>query len=334
MPGRLLVPRGRDLARDGDRHEAGRDDEHEAEVRGRAADPVPPRRSIARSMPSRSPKRRTRRPARPVRRRSPVTMSAAIQPTISPRVRRSVRPACPPSSTVRGLDVSRVASALAPRSRAAATRIAAATRTATRTTIGRKATGFEPVSGRSSSIQPSGLAHRSQPSPGSESAAIRTRYEPARIPAPIRFASRRVAASSATSMPIAMNIAVAARSEVAKNSDAPNPMFTFEEAPAPAVSTTVAQPDGDEPHAEPHRRLPGGPASRRPSGQEQLPPPGVLFAAERPRGDEEAPDGAEDDHGHPRLVDGVARHRVEPPERTEQRRPRGVALERQRDLGA
>ena len=67
--------------------------------------------------------------------------------------------------------------------------------TTTNATMRTNANGLEPVSGRSSSIQPSGLAHRSHARPGTESATILIRYEAERTPAPIRLASCRVAAS-------------------------------------------------------------------------------------------------------------------------------------------
>src|SRR5204862_7020242 len=113
------------------------------------------------------------------------------------------------------------------------------TSTAGRMTMGTKAYGRSPVSGRRSSIHPNGLAQRSQANAGSESATIRTRYAPAITPARITLASWRVAASCDTTMPTAMNIAADATSAVAQNTAAPTPMFTLDDDPPKIVSTAV-----------------------------------------------------------------------------------------------
>ena len=82
--------------------------------------------------------------------------------------------------------------------------------------MGTNAHGAGPISGRSCSIHPIGLAQRSQPMRESESAAIRTRYDTVRIPPPMRLASWRVEASWDTSTPTAMNMTTAASMAVAK----------------------------------------------------------------------------------------------------------------------
>ena len=91
---------------------------------------------------------------------------------ITGRVRRSVSPASPPSSSVRARGVSRLPNALAPRSRRLAIATATTTSVATSAAIGRNPIKLEPVRTWISSIQPRGLAHLSQDRLASESATI------------------------------------------------------------------------------------------------------------------------------------------------------------------
>jgi len=128
---------------------------------------------------------------------------------------------------------------LDPASLRAAIRTATTTSAPVNMTMGTQASGFEPVSGRSSSIHPRGLTHRSQVTAEDESATIRMRYDAASTPAPARLASWRVANSCEVRMPTAMNIAAAATAAVAKNTAGPAPMSTFLPAAAATVSTAV-----------------------------------------------------------------------------------------------
>ena len=83
---------------------------------------VPPSRSIACSMPA-APRSASPAACATSPNTRPVTASATLHADDEPgHVRRTVRPACPPRRNVRGLERSRPASTLAPRSRAAATR--------------------------------------------------------------------------------------------------------------------------------------------------------------------------------------------------------------------
>ncbi len=75
------------------------------------------------------------------------------------------------------------------------------------------AAGCAPVNGRSSSAQPSGVIHRSQPTPLEVSASTRSSKARPTIPPPSSSASRRVGASWLASAPTPANTAALERTE-------------------------------------------------------------------------------------------------------------------------
>ena len=201
---------------------------------------------------------------------------AAVQASTVGRTRRTASPVGPASSRVRGRGRSRSGRVLAPRSRAPARYTLRPPRAMTSPAIGSSASGQGAVSASSSSIQPSGVAHRihaslrvSRPPSGGGTDAASTR--------PRAVARWHVAASSLVSAPTARNITAETTGggvERGARADADGGRR-----PITMVNTTVIDnrtAGGAETGAASPRRA----ACRSPEEQE-VPASGVFFAAQR-----------------------------------------------------
>ena len=151
-----------------------------------------------------------------------VRPAPAVQATRPPSASRSASAGGEPSSRSCGRRSSVWARIPAPVSRPRASATAAATSPAVHPARSRRTAGRAPVSGRSSTIHPMGVSHRSQCADGDASAATRSRKATAKTAPPSAAASRRVGASCEVRAPTAAKAGAAPQRASARKSPPPS----------------------------------------------------------------------------------------------------------------